>query len=285
VRLVSECNRAVARLESPDLYHWAPEQLVLDTDDLDAPADEFLDESFLRTGSVLDARQRAAAWREITEGAVTGTDRPLIRGRNQQWYGLAPWLAGDLYLGLGWLYDVPSGAIWMELLHSADGITWRREATRERFLAGPGGVTAVTMSSPPITVGDEHRLYWSHSDRNHHHQVQPVTKGVRVAALARDRWVGYGAVTQTGELLTAATAWHGELRLNAEVAEGGWVQAEWLTAEGDPLPGCELAASDRLTRGGLDLVLRWQGRPAHADGTPTRLRLVAQRATLYALGT
>lgn len=89
VAATTEANRLIARYESEDMVNWSPSRTVLDTDEGDALGLELIDEGALRGGGkVAAARRRAEQWREITEGAVTGEDRPLVRGRNRQWYAM-----------------------------------------------------------------------------------------------------------------------------------------------------------------------------------------------------
>ena len=60
---------------------------------------------------------------------------PYPRGRDKQFYGLTvSVLQPDLYLGLASVYEPPSGLMWIELVHSYDGINWIREPNREPFI-------------------------------------------------------------------------------------------------------------------------------------------------------
>lgn len=288
--VVPEANRLIARAESEDLVHWSPERVVLDTDEADADGWDLVDEAALGEGlAVADAEARARRWAEVLEGVPTNAKAPRMRGRNRQWYGITVFPWADLYLGLGWLYDVPSGTISIELLHSYDGLDWRREPLRRPFLTPAPGTCAVTMSTPPVVVGDEVRLYWSHGNYNHHHVAAPgVVPGLRMSSLPRDRWVAYAAGEQEGELLTHVLPRPEHLALNAAVEHGGSIRAELLDPDGLPLPGRTLAESEPVTGDGLALPLRWRGREAALDpgegAAGVRLRLTCRRARVYGVG-
>lgn len=112
----------------------------------------------------------------------------------------------DLYLGIAWMYDLPTGDMWTELLHSFDGVDRLREPGRSPFIPRIPGTCTCTMASPPIDVGKEIRIYYSISNRTHHGVPNPdVQKAIRIVSLPRDRWVGYQAGAAQGELLTEAT--------------------------------------------------------------------------------
>lgn len=281
-------NRLIARAESDDLVHWTPERSVLDTDDRDADPQDLVDELAFRglpEGSDAVARARAAA--AVTETADAGNAAPLIRGRNRQWYGITAFPHGDLYLGLGWMYDIPSGQMWIELIHSYDGIDWRREAERAAFLPCPAGDMITSMSSPPVPVGDELWIYTSTRGCNHHHRPAPNPRpGVGIYAVARDRWIAYTAGNRSGELLTQPLPRGQRIALNACAAKGT-VRVAVLDADGREIPGFGLRESRPLSSDGLALEPGWEGGltasrlpGAHRE---IRLRLVLQNADVFAL--
>jgi len=193
----------MARAESDDLLHWSVPEVVLDTDEADAPAFEAFEE---------DARPP--------------------RGRKRQFYGMTVFPYADLYIGLAWVYDVPAKGIWVELVHSSDGIRWQREVLRQPYIAdgvpqGIKGRMAVTTASPPIPVGDELWLYASVTDREH---GAPMTEasfddlGIMLLSVARDRWVSYDAGEHEGELLSRPFSWDGgRLFLNAVIEREGQI--------------------------------------------------------------
>ena len=284
----THANRLLARSESDDLVHWTPDQTILDTDELDADAFELLDEAALRSGTeTASAKERADAWAALTEGAVTESEMPLVRGRNRQWYGITVFPYADLYLGLAWMYDLPTGEMWTELIHSYDGIDWRREAIRRPFFPRTPGTCCCTMASPPVAVGDELRLYDSIMARNHHGVPAPnVEPGIRVWSVRRDRWVAYSADRHRGELLTQVMPRPSHLTLNAAIARDGSVRVEVTDAHGKALPGLGLAESQPLTGDDLALVPTWSSgtRVVEAAEEQIRLRVVARHAQLFGIG-
>jgi len=290
VGAVTRANRLIARAESEDLVHWSPERIVLDTDPADADAFDIVDEGALRDGAALtDARARIREWARVTEGAVLDVDKPMARGRSRQWYGITVFPVADLYLALGWLYDIPAGEIWIELCHSYDGIIWRREPLRRPFIPAHPGTTTCTMSTPPIVAGDEAWIYFSHSDRNHHGVTIPDAdahpRGIYVRTIERDRWAAYTAGDHDGELLTQVLPRPDRLSLNASVGNDGWVRVEVLDAAGAALDGFLLDQSRPLAGDGLDLIPTWTSGRTLADvrAANIRLRLTARRASVYAL--
>jgi hypothetical protein len=282
-------NRLIARAESQDMAHWEAERTVLDTDDLDADPMDLVDELAFRglpEGSDGLARARAAG--ELTEATAGGADAPLIRGRNRQWYGITVFPHAGLYLALGWMYDVPSGEIWIELLHSYDGIDWRRETNRKPFLPCPAGDIRLSMSSPPVEVGDELWIYSSTRGKNHHGRTAPDgEQGIEVHAIKRDRWVAYAAGEREGELLTQPLPRANRVALNARTSVGGSIRTAVLDAAGREINGFTLLDSDPLVGDGLAMQPTWSNArgageiPAH--NRTVRLRVVLRRAELFAL--
>ena len=260
-------NRKIARSESGDLVNWSTPRTVLDTDARDAPVERL-------------------EQRETT-----------VRGRDRQWYGITAFPRQALTVGLGWLYDVIFGHIALELLHSYDGIDWRREATREPWIAdgqahGLDGHMYIPMSTPPLAVGDEMWFFVSAANRTHH---QPATDDrvptrIHLFALPRDRWVSYGTRSdREGMLLSAPFTWRGgRLFLNAAIEAGGAIEVAVCDVAGYPLAGCDLDRINPLTgpADGVDLPVGHWGEldkrvlSLPAPG-PVRLKFTLRRARLY----
>jgi hypothetical protein len=292
---VTHANRLVGRSESQDLLTWTPYRTVLDTDDLDADPMAFLDEAALRAGGNVTKAQQAAAWQAITEGA-TKAERALIRGRNRQWYGLTVFPYGDLYLGVGMMYDIPSGNMWLELLHSYDGIDWRREAARTPWVPFEQGRWDYPMQvpggSPPVRVGDEDWFYYSATRKNHHGSSNEMGGGtgtkeplrvIGACKVKRDRWAGYIAGAREAELLTQPlTQPFGPVTLNARVAQGGDLRVELCDGDGKVLPGFGLEDCQVITGDSLEHPVAWKGGTPAITG-PWRLRIIGKSATLFAV--
>jgi hypothetical protein len=291
---VTHANRLIGRSQSPDLIHWTPYHSVLDTDDLDADPMAFLDEAALRAGGTVTKAQQAAAWQAITEGA-TKAERSLIRGRNRQWYGLTVFPYADLYLGVGMMYDIPSGHMWLELLHSQDGLDWRRETIRKPWLEFQQGrwdyPMQIPIASPPVRVGDEDWIYYSATRKGHHESTNEMTadagkeplRVIGACRLKRDRWAGYIAGARQAELLTQPmTGPVSHIELNARVSQGGELRVELCDANGKTLDGFALADCSPITGDSMAHKVAWSS-PLPPLPSHWRLRIVGTSATLFAL--
>jgi hypothetical protein len=220
-------NRKLARSESDDLVHWSPGRVVLDTDELDSPA-----------------------WDYFEEPGMRGQ-----RGRVKQFQGMTPWTSHGCYLGLAWMYDSMIGTFELELVHSADGIVWKREALRHPFIAenrpaGFRGKLPIPIGSPPVTCGDEEFIYCSNTPHGHHavaladvgegdasaRAEQLETTSIYLLSIKRDRWISYDAGEREAELLTAPLDWQGGcLCLNAQIEAGGYIRLELADQWGRPV--------------------------------------------------
>ena len=225
-------NRKMARAESDDLIHWTPPRVVLDTDERDAPAFDIFDEP--------------------------GMNGP--RGRAQQFQGMSPFILNGCYLAFTWFYDARQGIFWNELIHSDDGLAWKREALREPFTgdgrpAGFRGKLFVPAAGAPILVGDEYYFYQCAMPFGHHDgataDIDPdkpnratILESTSIYGLAikRDRWIGYEAGDYEGELLTTPLDWEGgsPLYLNCEVEDGGYITVEVEDQWGRPVKDAHL---------------------------------------------
>jgi len=285
----SRVNRLVARIESDDMLHWGSQQVVLDTDDRDAPP------------------QRAI---NLAKDALG-----YPRGRDRQFYGLTVTPHQDLYLGFASFYDAASGHMWCELAHSYDGADWRREATREPFIPiGPegawdSGMAVFIAAGCPASVGDYWYVYYTGTNFDHHHRIHAMEdKGdirmVGAVRLKRGRLVGYhtgspGQAPQAGEgarevppdwvdrgdLLTRAFELNGSaLFVNAD-ARSGAVAIEICDAEGKPLPGFSREEAVPIQEDAVRAPVRFRGAQSVASlhGRPVRLRVHLTRASVYGL--
>ncbi len=292
---VTHANRLVGRSESVDLVHWTPYTSVLDTDDLDADPMTFLDEAALRAGGGVTKAQQAAAWQAITEGA-TKAERSLIRGRNRQWYGLTVFPYRDLYVGVGMMYDIPSGYMWLELLHSYDGIDWRREADRKPWVRHEKGTwnypMQVPAASPPVRVGDEDWFYYSATRKGHHQSSNEMgaetgtkepLRVIGACKVKRDRWVGYLAGAREAELITQPMNGPVEsVTINARVADGGVLRVELCNGDGKVIEGFGLENCEAITGDSLAHKVTWTGGTPKVSGA-WRLRITGSQATVFAV--
>jgi len=267
-------TRKIARYTSPDLVHWSHARIVFDTDDLDAPP--------IPT---------------FAEGGMTGS-----RGRDKQLYIFTAWPEHDLLLGLVTIFHVEPGTLFVELVHSHDGIQWRRELDRPLYIAdgkppGMRGAMFIPAQGRPMLEGDEHFLYVSqtpvqhHSENIHGESIVTATQ-IMLLATKRDRWVGYSAGETEGELVSAPLNWEvGRFTLNARIERGGHIAVAFDDERGAPLTDYDLDIRPPI-QGPLDAVdIPFTFGPDIGAGPkkvlkfptcgPVRLRLKLKKAALF----
>ena len=259
-------QRLVARSESDDLRRWDHTRVVLDTDARDAPA--------------------------VATGADHEMDKEVgyRRGRDLQFYGLRVQPHNGLYLGLAHLYSETVGWVRSLLLHSSDGLDWRREPVETELVPRdprPGWDSEMIYVLAAMPFGDRLHLYYTGWNMDHHGQVHcpPKRQGLGVATLPRGRLVGYVAGAERGEMLTRPfTLDDPSLFLNAD-ASSGEIRAGLTDVDATWLPGFTYDEAAPLREDGLDLPLTWPG----ADlgplvGRTVRLRITTRNASLYGFG-
>lgn len=266
----SHVNRSVARIVSDDMLCWTDERVVLDTDDRDAPAVGTINEATL----------------------PDGTRYP--RGRDKQFYGLTASPYGDIYLGFASLYDVEPGTMTMELVHSYDGIDWRREATRAPLIS-PGGKDAwdsaiiyYSLMGNPVEVGDKWLLYYHGTNFDHHMRNRSRKdlgeyRAMGAVEMKRDRLIGYQAGKTQGELLTRPFQWEGEeLFLNAD-AKDGCAQVVVCNSNGNSLKGFRLGNTVSINQDGVRLPVSFNEGASMSSlkGREIRLRIHLENATAF----
>ena len=265
-------NRMMARIESEDLVTWTNEQVVLDTDDRDAPA----------VGTVNEAKH------------PDGSGYP--RGRDRQFYGMTVKPYQDGYLGLASYYDTPSGTMWLELVHSYDGFEWMREAKREPFVplggedAWDSALVMYATFGCPFAMGDYWYIYYSGTNFDHHHRVRSLKdrgqfRGLGGVRLKRGRAIGYSAGKQWGDLLTREFALDTDtLALNAN-ASGGRILVEVCDPEGRTLEGFGKADAVPVEGDGLREPVAFRGGAelSRLAGRTVRLRIHVTNATVFGL--
>jgi len=256
-------NRLMARAESDDLVHWDSERIVLDTNAADAPAIGAFDEGHGR-----------------------------VRGRDKQFYGMTVARRGDLYVGLAQLYDVVPGSMWCELVHSFDGVEWRREAVREPLIvpqpgAWDSGMVTYVAAGSPVEIGGKLLVYYGGNNFSHHASVrgelpQDPIRGIGVAGVPSGRLVGYHAAEQEGMLLTRPFEFQGEaLRVNVD-ASGGQLLTAVCEERGAPIPGYAFEDADPIREDGLAVRVAFRDRlPEELKGREVRLQFRLTGGSLY----
>ena len=106
--------------------------------------------------------------------------------------------------------------------------------------------------------------------------------------LRRDGFVSLTAGAEVGQLITKPfTATGDELRLNANVHNGGEVRVEVVGKDDEPIRGFDLSSSVRLRDDDVDQSVEWQGEAdwRQLAGKTVSLRIQLRRADLYAFWT
>ena len=258
-------NRFVSRMESPDLVNWEPPTTVFHTDDHDADP-----------------------WDMIDEGLLREDGKPIVRGRNRQFYGLSAFKSAGIYLGLLQVYDVPSGKSWLELVHSTDGKEWRRDPCRTPYMnvrpdSWESEMILPAAASPPVVVGDEIRIYYGGYDRNHHDSGSEYRMGLSYRTIGRDRWIGYHSADREAELLTTPIKAGSRLTLNASTKKDGWIRVELITDWGKEIEGYTLSDATAIAGDSFAHEVRWGDRVNLPEGQDVRLRIRSRHASVYAL--
>lgn len=224
--------RAVTRISSKDLLHWGAERIILQTDDRDAPAHG----------------------RRKDRGTMKGS-KFYTRGRELQFYGFTPKIYQDLYIGCVLVYDTFAAVSWYELVHSYDGLEWKREPRREPFISGTpetwnAGCMGYMAMGSPVEIGDHYYFYTQGSNTLHGYRLISVKDKGRIslvmgARVKKGRFIGYATGihypferqrdkvkipphwVDRGMLMTRPFALKAEkLFLNAKVREGGSITVE-----------------------------------------------------------
>jgi hypothetical protein len=281
----------VSRIESDDLIHWSGERVVFDTDEADAPAQ----------GTVMADR--------------AGNPEIHVRGRDLVCYGMTVTPHQGGFIGMAQIYDVRSGGMWCELVHSHDGVDWRREPRREPFipLGPPGawdsGMVGFVAAGGPAEVGDDWYFYYTGNNWTHHFNLVALPERGRLTQIGgirvkRGRLVGYrtgGRADETAEatpIRRVPVAWanKGELltrpfrldaaaiHLNANAGRGS-VVAEVCDVDGATLAGFTQEHAVPLRQDGTRQPLSYRSESSLADlrGRVIRLRLHLDTAAVFGL--
>jgi len=213
-----------------------------------------------------------------------------------QFYGMTAFKYRDMYLGqLELLWSTPDICN-IELVHSRDTIHWNR--TREVFLeAGPEEWDSYWVgptSSGPIERDGQ--LYFYYEGRNRSHEkILPFPKAsIGLAVLPKDRFCALEAGSVEGIVTTESFTCDGDVTMNVNAhsggitdhyAYGGYVRAEVLDAEGQPIPGFTYDESERGHGNNAAWEPTWTGGASleSLKGQTISLRIYLVNARLYAI--
>ena len=225
-------------------------------------------------------------WSEPFVVAATDDDEDNL---DESVYGLVQHRLGGLHLGLMSVLRMVENEMEVQLVHSRDGLRWRRAMKRQPFIA-PRGIGTwdahmVGVTSPPIEVGDE--LWFFHGGTDFHHDWWLVGQregidhreardpmgcgagfGLGLATLRKDGYAGlYSNPYRPGIVITRPLISMGtELVINAACAPGGSVSVEVLDRHDMVVPGCGIEDSDAFTGDAVAHRMTWKGHPRVPGG-------------------
>lgn len=253
--------RMVYRLESPDCIHWSEPVLVFVPDQTD--------------------------------------------NLDDQHYSLTHWYVDDYHMGMLTVFHAVPNTVTLQLAWSYDGIQWYRAQTRPDLIPlGAEGSCDCFMAEcpvPPITVDDEHWLFYSGA-RVHHdwtdvqppgcvddhieaHIVEDLAGGTHLclAKIGVDRWVSLCAFRREGYVQTFPIFSTGsKLIINAKCGSDGYVLAEISDNWNNPWPGFRRGDCDVFRGDAVNHTVSWKGR-SDVNTIPgiIKIRLYMRNAHLY----
>lgn len=192
----------------------------------------------------------------------------------------------------------------IQLGTSRDGLHWKRAPERTPIIplgsanAGDFDAGYIITSQAPVTVGDEHWLYYSarswpqytrglekHSQNIQDAQRQiPYRKGMGIIKWPLDRFVSVSADQTSGTLLTKTVVASGEeLVVNADASAGRLVVGI-LDERGQGIAGCGTEDCRVITTDDLRHIVEFHGSKnalKRLTGKPIQLRFQLENTNLY----
>jgi len=174
----------------------------------------------------------------------------------------------------------------VELTTSRDGLHWTRAAAREEIIPlGKPGQWDAHYQTPylPVLVGDEVWIYYT-SRTLWKDRKRPTRRGMGLAILRRDGFASLNAGPDGGTVVTRPLTFEGKtLRVNAEIAPGGRLRAEFRTTAGAPAGPYTLAQCTPVTGDVMGAKVVWGDRKTIEHSPKSSLRVVFElkNAKLY----
>lgn len=186
------------------------------------------------------------------------------------------------------------GPLDMPMKISRDMKTWNdvefpaRSLSIGRFGEWDSGM--VYGANTMLVVDDEIRLYYLGASMGHCTNVLPMTRpwhslGVGLATLRLDGFASLQAdADRTGTVTTRPLRLEGDrLFVNADCRPDGWIKAELLDSNGQPVPGFTLDDCEPVRGDSLRHILRWNGNASLHPGISSSvcIRFAVHDADLY----
>ena len=170
------------------------------------------------------------------------------------------------------------GTIEAQLIHSRDGVTWRRFADRSPLIprgtqrGGFDSGCVLCSASAPVQSRDGQRTFHFYTGINTSHggPMPPKRIAIGLASWRRDGFVSLDAGAYEATVLTRAVRAEGGgaavLELNVDASAGSLrvalLPAEAETAEAEPLPGFATADCEVVESDSVGIVVRWRAGPS-----------------------
>jgi hypothetical protein len=153
-------------------------------------------------------------------------------------------------------------------------VQWSRPKDRASIIpcgqpgAPDAGVIFIPSANPPVINGDTYIYYYAvryqHNQRTQtaymieHDNDKRNVSSYMLAKMPEDHWVSLDADGEEGWLLTRPYATPSQLLVNTD-AEGGSIEAEFLTPYGQPVEGFTRTDCIGVSANGKDQEIKWKG--------------------------
>ena len=238
---------------------------------------------------------RKIARTESADGLKWTRSELIIEGTpKNQMHDMVIFRAGGVFLGLLGVMDYPSVKSMegvrqqIELAWSPDSYTWHRVLPGTPLIANSPAKAkeygtmpydwGAMFPSQPVIRENEVQIFYGASDW---YFFDWRKSGLALATLRPDGWAGFAPDDTTKHAVittTPVSPTGSQLRVSADVQNGGWLRATVLDAEGK-----QLATSQAITRTGSDAIVNWDRnfQLSTAEGKRVRLKFEFAKAKLY----
>jgi hypothetical protein len=208
-------------------------------------------------------------------------------------HGMVPFRYEDFYLGmLNTMYTLPGaetyeyynvppagygmsrlGLVDIQLSYSRDAVKWSRPDDRSAVIPNgkPGspdeGIIFAHAGRPIVLNGETWIYYTGRRDRHNFHSRELMMETVggdarkmcvgMLARMPEDHWVSLDAGREEGWLIAKPASGPSRLLVNAD-ANGGSIEAELLTPNGQAIKGFTRAECIGISNNGKDQEIKWK---------------------------
>jgi len=277
---------------SPDGLHWQCSGEPFSSMLSDTTQSAFWDERIGKYVAYVRARTdngRSVARMVSADFETWSEPQVVLEGTQaQSLYSMGVTRYEGVYIGTPWIFDQPSEAaggpvIWPELAFSRDGATWQRLFPDTALVpTGPPGSAdsrQIRMAASFAVLKD--RIVFVYGQTDQPHTTVDMKIDIGTATLRRDGFAAMAAGDTAGQIVTKPLAHGGgELWVNAQVVEGGYVKAELLDAHGRPMLGYTEEDCPAFEGDSVGAPLSWHGKESIPANS--RIHFLLRNAKLYA---